>query len=54
MDLFEAKTILFNETPATHIIGHLDSPGYFEFYVKCGCDFCTYRVYKNSGRITEK
>lgn len=54
MNFKDAVDILFEETPTDYILESLETPEFFEFYVSCGGDACTYRVYKKDGRIHER
>ena len=49
-----ALDILFEKTPADYIIKSDETPDFFQFQVSCGGDICTYRIYKESGKIYEK
>lgn len=50
----DALDILFEETPTDYILESNETPDYYQFYVSCGGDACTYRIYKATGRINEK
>lgn len=50
----DALDILFEETPTDYIMDSDETPEFFQFYVSCGGDACTYRIYKESGQIYEK
>ena len=50
----DAIDILFGSTPTDYILDSHETPDFFEFNVSCGGDVCTYRIYKNSGTITQK
>ncbi len=54
MTYTDAIEILFEETPTDYILEHFDTPEFFEFHVNCGGDACTYRIYKDSGRVHER
>ena len=49
-----ALDILFDSTPTDYILENFETPEFYQFYVSCGGDACTYRIYKIDGRICEK
>lgn len=50
----EAISKLFEETPADYILDIAETPDFFQFQVSCGGDAATYRIYKKSGKISQK
>lgn len=50
----DALDILFEETPTDYIMDSDETPDFFQFYVNCGGDACTYRIYKKDGRVHER
>ena len=50
----DALDILFEETPTDYIMASDETATFFQFYVSCGGDACTYRIYKKDGSIYEK
>ena len=50
----DALDILFDQTPTDYIMDSDEAPDFFQFHVSCGGDVCTYRIYKETGRVCEK
>ena len=50
----DALDILFEETPTDYILEVNETPDFFQFQVSCGGDSCNYRIYKETGKISEK
>lgn len=50
----EAVKIILEETPTDYFGEVFETPDFFEFHVICGGDSCTYRVYKEDGRLCQK